>query len=91
VHFVQLSPEAIRAPLTDEAEEVIRGKFDLDVAGHYPRPGIFRMTVDETSRAVVSRFELAGTNRQERSPPSAENGEMHSPVKYEPTAPPSSS
>jgi nitrilase len=73
-----------------ETEEVIRGKFDLDVAGHYARPDIFRMTVDETSRAAVSRFVVAGTNRQEGIPASSDNGEIHSPIKSEPAAPSSS-
>jgi nitrilase len=38
-------------------EDVVRGKFDLDVTGHYARPDIFRMSVDETARSVVSKVE----------------------------------
>ncbi|MET3660952.1 nitrilase-related carbon-nitrogen hydrolase [Aquamicrobium ahrensii] len=34
--------------------DTIRGKFDLDVAGHYARPDIFRLSVNETERTPVS-------------------------------------
>lgn len=33
--------------------EIIRGKYDFDVVGHYARPDIFRLYVDETSKPPV--------------------------------------
>jgi len=33
--------------------EVARGKFDFDVAGHYARPDVFRLTVDEQPKPAV--------------------------------------
>jgi len=38
-----------------DLDEIVRGKYDFDVVGHYARPDIFRLTVDETPRAAVAR------------------------------------
>ena len=35
--------------------EVTRGKYDFDVAGHYARPDVFGLTVDERARRPVTR------------------------------------
>ncbi|MDT8341121.1 MAG: carbon-nitrogen hydrolase family protein [Longimicrobiales bacterium] len=54
--------ECLAGPLWDDegilyAEldpgEVVRGKFDFDVAGHYARPDVFHFAVDETARPPV--------------------------------------
>ncbi|WP_206957241.1 carbon-nitrogen hydrolase family protein [Trinickia acidisoli] len=44
------------AILTAEVDlhDVIRGKFDLDVTGHYARPDIFNLSVDERARQSVT-------------------------------------
>lgn len=39
--------------------EIARGKYDFDVAGHYARPDVFRLIVDERPRTVVERAEPA--------------------------------
>jgi nitrilase len=40
---------------TLDLNEIGRGKFDFDVAGHYSRPDVFLLTVNESPmRAVVS-------------------------------------
>ncbi|MGE8940504.1 carbon-nitrogen hydrolase family protein [Leptospira interrogans] len=43
------------AILTAEIDpaDVARGKYDFDVAGHYARPDVFRLMVNETSQPVV--------------------------------------
>jgi len=46
--------------------EVTKGKFDLDVVGHYARPDVFRLMLDESVKATVvpadseTRLEEAG-------------------------------
>jgi nitrilase len=37
-----------------DLDEIARGKFDLDVAGHYARPDVFRLTVDTAAKPAVS-------------------------------------
>ncbi len=54
------------AILTAEIDlrNVARGKFDFDVTGHYARPDVFRLTVDERRQAPVT---VIGQPRQPES------------------------
>jgi nitrilase len=36
-----------------DLDDVARGKYDLDVVGHYARPDIFRLLVDERPKPAV--------------------------------------
>jgi nitrilase len=36
--------------------EVARGKFDFDVVGHYARPDVFRLVVNEQVMSPVSKL-----------------------------------
>lgn len=45
--------EAILVAEIDRAQ-IIRGKYDLDVVGHYARPDIFQLTVDERPKRPVT-------------------------------------
>jgi nitrilase len=36
-----------------DLDEIARGKFDFDVVGHYARPDVFRLHVDEQARSPV--------------------------------------
>jgi nitrilase len=38
---------------TLDLNEIGRGKFDFDVAGHYSRPDVFQLTVNEAPMAAV--------------------------------------
>jgi len=40
-----------------DLNEIARGKFDLDVVGHYARPDIFSLSVDERPKVSVVRCE----------------------------------
>lgn len=46
-----------------DLEQVARGKFDFDAAGHYARPDVFQLTVDERPKRAVSSL----TEREERT------------------------
>lgn len=50
------------AILTAELDlgEIARGKYDFDVAGHYARPDVFRLSVDERPQSPVA-YTGAGT------------------------------
>jgi len=50
--------------------QIIRGKYDLDVVGHYARPDIFRLHVDERPKRPVTTHS-SDTMRQEKSTPQA--------------------
>jgi len=41
--------------------DITRGKYDLDVTGHYARPDVFRLLVDETARSPVANAPPPGT------------------------------
>jgi nitrilase len=48
-----LDSEAVLVAEID-TDQIVRGKYDLDVAGHYARPDIFQLTVDERPKNSVS-------------------------------------
>lgn len=39
---------------TIDPAEIVRGKFDLDVSGHYARPDVFQLRVNELAQRPVS-------------------------------------
>ena len=54
--------EVLAGPLYDEEglisaeidlDEIVKARFDFDPVGHYSRPDIFKLTVDETERPPV--------------------------------------
>src|SRR4029077_2160170 len=45
--------EAILVAEIDRAQ-IVRGKYDLDVVGHYARPDIFQLHVDERPKRPVT-------------------------------------
>jgi nitrilase len=47
------APNILTADL--DLDEIARGKFDFDVAGHYARPDVFRLVVNEAAAPPVVR------------------------------------
>jgi len=47
--------EAVLAADLD-LDDLARGKYDLDVTGHYARPDVFQLTVDERRKPAVARL-----------------------------------
>lgn len=43
--------------------EIVRGKYDFDVTGHYARPDVFRLSVDESVQTPVVYDHAAPTTR----------------------------
>lgn len=39
-----------------DMDDIVRGKFDFDVTGHYARPDLFSLVVDERSRRAVTHI-----------------------------------
>lgn len=57
--------------------QIVRGKYDLDVVGHYARPDIFRLLVDQEPKIPVSiraRKSSSKTGRPSVQPKSSRRG-----------------
>jgi nitrilase len=48
-----------------DLDEITRGKFDFDVVGHYARPDVFRLVVDEEAKPPVSPTATGQPPKQE--------------------------
>jgi nitrilase len=46
-------------------DDVVRGKFDFDATGHYARPDVFQLTVDDRPKASVSTLAATPTRAGE--------------------------
>lgn len=42
-----------------DPDQILRGKFDFDVSGHYARPDVFRLTVDDRPKSPVATLSSA--------------------------------
>src|SRR6266446_4263991 len=60
-----MESEAILIAEIDRAQ-IVRGKFDLDVVGHYARPDIFQLHVDESPKQPVTIQPAESTKKEEQ-------------------------
>jgi nitrilase len=60
--------EAILVAEIDRAQ-IVRGKYDLDVVGHYARPDIFQLHVDERPKRPVTTERAESVPTDEMSAP----------------------
>jgi nitrilase len=70
--------EAILTADVDLAE-IVRAKFDFDVVGHYARPDVFQLVVNDHPRALVQRELTSDSQKVEAD--SAGEGDQRSPAR----------
>jgi nitrilase len=51
-----------------DRSQIVRGKYDLDVVGHYARPDIFHLQVDARAKQPVSVRDAELKEKEETSP-----------------------
>ena len=45
-----------------DLDQIARGKFDMDVVGHYGRPDVFQLKVNRTDTKPVTYFDTQEAN-----------------------------